>query len=290
MNADVRIQLRGIVEAVAFTGANTACVTTVAGITQDVTIANDRGPYLGLAEALYAGHYSHPDLRPNDPRLPDRKAVRFFADLRMANPIPERFERGVAVQREMDTGPGGHYVLLGRSVRAAASGRQVRFYWNFASDGARTFVREIGARFESARIPFQAKLPRHPQSYGRVDTGVLYLGDDDVEVALDAIVATHRAMTAALRPAVPLFTLPLACGLAFAESPPNGDSFGMHRCDLVAEGLVRAHRRGAIGTEARARIVAERLVEYGLDLQSFERNPLSRYPYRFDAFAVVASR
>jgi hypothetical protein len=174
-------------------------------------------------------------------------------------------------------------------VHDAATGRQVRFYWNLDAAGGAPFVREISARFDRARMPFQAKVPVHPDGYMRTDGGVLYLGDEDVEAATDAIAAAYRALRAHVHDEVPRFTHELAPGLSFAESPNTGDSFGMHRCDLIAEGLVRACERGADGEDARLTVVRERLIAYGFDLDRFAFNPTSRYPYRFDALTEAAA-
>jgi HopA1 effector protein family len=270
-------QLRVLADAVEVVTPALARVTTRAGAVVDVPVANERGAYAGLAETLYGSFYNA-SAEPPAPSGEDPAA--FEAALRDANLLPQRFANGVAAPREMTTGEGGHYVLLGRPIREARSGRQVRFYWNFAAEGAVRFVRELSARFARARIPFQAKLPVHPMGYARTDTGVLYLDDADVAASSEAIAAVYAALGAAVRAELPLFALPVARGLAFAESPQNGESFGMHRCSLVAEGLVRAHARGARGEE-RLAVMREPLAEYGLDLARLAFNPHSRYPYRF---------
>jgi HopA1 effector protein family len=284
-------QLREIAEAVTLTAADSAQVATLGGTVQTVAVANARGPFLGLAEMLYATRYNVP--RASAPPAPAGLAVdddpeAFLRALRGANALRQRYDRGMPVARESITSQYGHYVLFGQPMHEAGTGRQVRFYWNLAVEGATAFVHEIATRFERARIPFQAKLPVHPAGYVRTDTGVLYLGDDDVEAATDPIRATHAALRPFLGAEAPFFTLPLAPGLAFAESPPNGDSFGLHRCDLIAEGLVRAFEQGAADADARLAAVRERLTKYGLDLERLAFNPASRYPYRLGALAEAA--
>ncbi|HTD35493.1 MAG TPA: T3SS effector HopA1 family protein [Candidatus Elarobacter sp.] len=282
MSAAYDAQLRTIVDAVAIETAGTARVTARDGAAVEVTIANERGPFLGLAEMLYGTQY-------NVPRTPvatsDAEPERFLAELRAANRVPHRVVQGALAQREMITAPTGHYVVLGRPVRNASTGRQVRFYWNVSADGGPLLVRELSSRFEYGRVPFQAKVPVVPSGYDRVDTGVLYLNDEDVAVAAQLVAAVYAALGRTVRPDVPLFTQRLAPGLAFAESPPTGDSFGMHRCDLIAEGLVRAFERGASGAEERVAVVRERLTEYGLDAERLALNAAARYPYRFGALS-----
>jgi hypothetical protein len=209
-----------------------------------------------------------------------------FAALNEIVPLAGALAPGLPVRlvplRGMVTGAAGHYLIRGRPILDPQTGRQVRFYWNVAADGAAAFLRDLGTRLERRRIPFQAKVPVSPSLYARTDAGVLYLNDEDVDAAMDAIAATYRTLRPYLRPAVPLFTRELAPGLGFAESPPTRDSFGMHRCGLIAEGLLWAEQRGARELEARLAIVRERLAAYGLELDSLERNPTSRYRYRLD--------
>ena len=278
-------QLRAIADAVEMVAPNLARVTTRTGAVLEVPVANERGAYAGLAETLYGSFYNAtaepPPASGDDPTA-------FAAALRAANLLPQRFANGVAVPREMTTGEGGHYVLLGRAIREARSGRQVRFYWNFGAEGAVTFVRELSARFARTRIPFQAKVPVLPLGYARTDAGVLYLDDADVSASSDAIAAVYAALGAAVRSEAPLFALPIAPGLAFAESPQNGESFGMHRCALIADGLVRAHACGAGGAE-RLAVMREPFAEYGLDLARPAFNPHSRYPYRFPDLGAGAA-
>ncbi|HEY6236541.1 MAG TPA: T3SS effector HopA1 family protein [Candidatus Elarobacter sp.] len=275
-------QLRALAGAVAVVAPDLAEVVTADGRALRTTVANARGPFLGLADVLYGTFY-------NAPRTPvatsNADPIAFEAALRTANAIPRRFFDGTEIAREMVTAPTGHYVLLGRAVHDALTGRQVRFYWNLAADAGPAFVHELSTRFERGHIPFQAKLPVVPQGFARIDTGVLYLSDDDVEVALDAVAGAYAALRGAMRPDVPLFTHEVAPGLGFAESPPNGDSFGMHRCDLIAEGLVQARERGASDAAERLAAVTERLTRYGLDVDRLAFNPHSRYPYRLDLFA-----
>jgi HopA1 effector protein family len=279
-------QLRAIVDAVTIETAGYARVRAADGSVADVAVTNERGPFLGLAEMLYGTHYNLPR---TSVRVPADDPQQFQALLRAANGVRYRVVDGILVPREMITAPYGHYVVLGRPVHNAITGRQVRFYWNIDASGAATLLRELSARFERARVPFQAKVPVVPSGYGRVDTGVLYLGDEDVAVAIDFVAAAYAALGGAVRPDLPLFALPLAPGLAFAESPPNGDSFGMHRCDLIAEGLVRAFERGASTVDERLAVVRERLTEYGLDVERLAFNPMTRYPYRFGALRALGT-
>lgn len=320
---EARRQIARIAAAVDFPARDRAVVKGVDG---EVAVAGSGGPVAGLAQALYGTFYCVPQPVAAGPggdpgvflealRAANKVAPRFEDGWTVARIDPSGillaggtgrqhlaaladilpYGGGVAPgqpvrlasPREMVTGPGGHYVILGRPIRDSRAGGQVRFYWNFGPEGAAPFLAATGGGLERRRIPFQAKVPAGPGGYGRSDCGVLYLDSEDVEAALDIVAGTLRGLGRALRPDTPLFARRLAPGLAFAESPPGGESFGMHRCRLVAEGLVTAFERGATAPEARAEAVFERLAGYGLDLAALERNAATLYPYRFDALEAA---
>jgi hypothetical protein len=316
-------QLRAMVAAVSFASPQQARVTSLNGAQRDVAVAGERDAFGGLAVALYADHYSLLPAGEERPaaesgtdflaalRAANPVALRHqdgwtvvradaggvwiadaaqqprFATLNEVVPLANALAPGSPVrlvpQREYVTAPAGHFVIFGRQGFDPQTGRQIRFYWNLAPQGAAAFLREIGTRLERRRIPFQAKVPVDPAHYVRTDCGVLYLNDEEVEAARDAIAATYRVLRENLRPAVPLFTREIAPGLAFAESPPTRESFGMHRCGLIAEGLLAAETRGVREPEARLALLRQHLTAYGLDPERLELNPTSRYPYRLDA-------
>jgi hypothetical protein len=314
-------QLRTIVAAVSFISPEWARVTGAGGAQRDVAAAGAGNASGGLAVALYADHYcwlaADPSARTADKAtflaqlkaanpvalrhqdgftvsrvdaagvwIVDAAQQQRFASMSeivpLANAIAPGYPVRLVSQREVVTAPNGHYVIAGRPCFDPMTGRQIRFYWNLKAEAAATFLHEIGARLERRRIPFQAKVPVDPGSYARTDCGVLYLNDEDFEAARDAIAATYHLVRDHLRPSVPLFTRATAAGLAFAESPPTRESFGMHRCSLIAESLLTAARRGVQDMDARLAILRAHLAAYGLDLDRLERNPTSRYPYSLE--------
>jgi hypothetical protein len=311
-------QLRTIVTAVSLASPEWARVTGAGGAQRDVATAGPANAFGGLAVALYADHYCWQapepaaasadkaaflaELKSANPVAPrhqdgftvsrvdaagvwivDAAQQQRFAStteiVPLANAIAPGYPVRLVPQRDFVTAPNGHFVIAGRPAFDPVSGRQIRFYWNLKPAGAATFLHEVGARLERRRIPFQAKVPVDPASYARTDCGVLYLNDEDFEASRDVVAAAYRLLRDHLRPAVPLFTREVAAGLAFAESPPTRESFGMHRCALIAEGLLAAARQGAQDTDARLAILRTHLAAYGLDLDRLERNPSSRYPY-----------
>ena len=76
----------------------------------------------------------------------------------------------------------------------------------------------------------------------------------------------RRRTAAEMREAVPALTLPLAPGLAFAEDPGGGESYGSHRCRLIVEAVLEAWREGENTLEGRLARVAEAFRRKGLDI------------------------
>ena len=80
--------------------------------------------------------------------------------------------------------------------------------------------------------------------------------------------ATWRAtLTPHLRPEIPAFTLALAPGVGLAEDA-DGESFGIRRCSLLADAIVRAHEQGIAGLEARVEAVAVRFAAAGVSIDA----------------------
>ena len=195
-------QLRAIAAAVSFVSPQQARVTNSNGAQRDVAVAGERDAFGGLAVALYADHYCLPPAGEQQPaawsgadfvaalRAANPVASRHqdgwtimradaggvwivdaaqqprFAALNEIVPLANALAPGSPVrlvpQREFVTAPAGHFVIFGRQGFDPQTGRQVRFYWNLAPRGAAAFLREIGARLERRRIPFQAKVPVDP--------------------------------------------------------------------------------------------------------------------------------
>jgi hypothetical protein len=321
----VRDAVARIVEAVALPARDRAEIAAPDGLAT-VAIHSPAGPVAGLTEALYRHFYCVPQpdkmgagadpsaflatLRAANPvparamdgwtivqsdaggiLLADANGGRRRAAPAEVIPLQPGLAPGQPVRlspaREMLTGTAGHYVVLGRPLSDPRHGRQLRFYWNVDADAAAALLAAIGSRLERRRIPFQAKVPADPRGYGRADCGVLYLDGEDAAAAVDLVQSVHASLSSGLRPATPLFARALAPGLAWAEGPPGGESFGMLRCRLIAEGLVQAFDRGARKAEARIGAVLERMRAYGLDLDAVERNPGTHYPYNFDRFGTA---
>jgi HopA1 effector protein family len=141
----------------------------------------------------------------------------------------------------------------------------VRAYFNLTAAGAVPFIAEMTRALNRAGVPFRAKTLSEPRAYVRADAAVLYLGQRYYRRVEREIAEVYRGLRRHLRAPVPRFSRALAPGLGIAEDPGTGESFGQHRCRLVALGLWRAFAVGANGKRDRAAAVAASFVEAGLD-------------------------
>jgi len=192
-------------------------------------------------------------------------------------------EPGAAVRlllpKEMLRLSPGFYLALGDAGLDPDGATVVRLYWNLRSDGAAALISMLTAALNKDRLRFRFKVINDPEGYFRCDAAVLYIVHGDYGRAADIVAATYPAIARHLKPAIPALTKRLADGLGLAEDPgPGGDSFGMHRCRLLADAVVRAHEHSGPGG-ARLSDVETRFAEEGLSLDRPYLNPRSADDY-----------
>ena len=157
----------------------------------------------------------------------------------------------------------------------------LRFYWNLASHGAAQFVREVTLALNVAKLAFRLKVINDPRLYTRCDAGVLYVAKRDYPAVARLLEESYLQIAPHLFPGVPAFTKQLAPGLGFAEDPGQGDSFGLHRCRLLADGLIRAYELRRTSLDHRLEIVQSRFLEAGIVAEQPFLNPGSADSYAF---------
>jgi hypothetical protein len=141
----------------------------------------------------------------------------------------------------------------------------LRLYWNLGAPGVVGFVRDATRLLNERALPSRLKVVNDPAMFERCDSAVLYVERPRAADALRVAEELYSVAEPHLQPTVPALTRALAPGLGLAEDPGGGQSFGMHRCGLIADGLLRARERGATSTERRVEAVVERLREEGID-------------------------
>ena len=196
-------------------------------------------------------------------------------------------------QKERRHNSPGFYVALGNTPVPTGE-PLVRLYWNPTSAGALLLVAELTHRLNERGLPFHLKSIDHPSRYGRCDAVVMYFPASGWKETLAEVAAVYPRVSAEMQTRVPAFALRLAAGLGIAEDPGGGESFGGHRCALLAEGLLRAYEAGARG-EDRLEVVRDCFEEGGVDpdrpyQHSLELDKMTVEPFRRSPQAPTVRR
>jgi hypothetical protein len=179
-----------------------------------------------------------------------------------------------------DISPGFYMAAGDTDMRSRET---VRLYWHVTPEGAVALIHRATSTLNAAGVPFRLKAVDDPVRYTRCDAAVLYIPADRYDAAAPLLSGVYAHVQGYMRSRVPAFTRALAPGLGLAEDPGDGDSFGLHRCRLLADALVTAHEHGAHSVEDRAAAVFERFAAEGLDPDRPYLNPGSPDRYTFDA-------
>jgi hypothetical protein len=177
--------------------------------------------------------------------------------------------------------PGFYLALSDQPLSQDVAQPLVRLYWNLAAKGAAGFVKRTTTLLNRAGLPFRLKVLNDPAQYTRCDAGVIYLLKQDYHAAREVFETIYDQVAASMKPATPVFTKLLAPGLGLAEDPGGLDSFGLHRCRILADGLMRAYEQGDTSAEGRWRVVAQHFAEHEVDLETPFLNPGSSDSYEF---------
>jgi hypothetical protein len=175
----------------------------------------------------------------------------------------------------------GFYMAHGDREFSRDAGGLVRFYWNLRADGAVRLMRQITGLLNQALVPFSFKVLTDPAQFIRCDAGVLYVRKGDYAAVVELLQQIYPRVAGFLRWDTPAFTKPLAPGLGLAEDPGAGESFGLHRCKVLADGVIQAYEQGLRQPEARARMIAERFAEDGIRLDTPYLQPGSADDFAF---------
>jgi hypothetical protein len=141
----------------------------------------------------------------------------------------------------------------------------VRIYWHLTAPTSVEYIRLVSVKFNKECLPFRTKVLADPTAYYRADAGVLYIEWKHFSKACPIIREIYDAIKAELRPETPMFTKTLAPGLALAEDPSNGLSFGQSRCRAVARALWLSHVRGVHSVDHKVGLCLELFKDEGID-------------------------
>lgn len=184
-----------------------------------------------------------------------------------AEAVPVRPSSNVWIHRRVESRhlqPGFFWITGEASLGQGGEWPLVRLYWNVRAEGCARLVELVTGRLNAFKIPFSFKCLCDPLTYDRADAALLYVGRRYYTVAASVLQEAHDTVAGHLEPWTPLWTKTLAPGLGVAEDPGDGQSFGMHRCGVLAGALWAAHQNGCSPDERPERVVRA-FQERGLD-------------------------
>jgi hypothetical protein len=136
----------------------------------------------------------------------------------------------------------------------------IRIYLSLRTEALATATTEITSTLIDTDEPWLLKIALDPAALRRADAAVLYLPPDSVNRLSDELWRLLRRIRPMLRSSTAPLTYQIAPGVATAEEPGDGQSFGEHRCALIARALNRAAASWAPLTA-----IAEAFLDAGVD-------------------------
>ncbi len=167
---------------------------------------------------------------------------------------------------------------------ALADSQIVRFYFNITPDGAVALMAALTVELNQANIPFNFKVLYNPTDYDRYDPGVLYIQRGYYRVVHLILEQIYPQQQAYFRSAIPLFTKQIAPGLAVAEEPDckfgEAESFGLNRCQIIANALIQANSEDAPTPATKLAAIVQNFDNMGISLEYpfLNSNSVDIYP------------
>lgn len=175
--------------------------------------------------------------------------------------------------------PGFYFAFGEAETETPVDDNLIRFYWNVQGGGAAELMRLATQSLNRYSAPFRMKSLTHRSQYVRLDPSIIYVNKRYFHIAAELLGDVHRKARGWLGEETPLFTLRLARGLALAEDPGNGESFGMNRCRLLAEAVWTAYLQGDQSLSGRMALAASHFKASGVELDRPYANARSANQY-----------
>ncbi|MBD2139212.1 hypothetical protein H6F32_16915 [Anabaena sp. FACHB-1237] len=152
-----------------------------------------------------------------------------------------------------------------------------RIYFNFNPQGAISVMDKITKTLNKYTIPFSFQVLYNPNVYGRYDAGVLYFERENYPEIREILQVIYHENQQYFKPEIPLFTKYLAPGLGLAEEPHQKfapqESFGVNRCQIMANALLESWEKGKNAIEEKMIIIQQHFQQHFIDLQHPYLNP-----------------
>jgi hypothetical protein len=179
---------------------------------------------------------------------------------------PVRAGDSIAVTMRRDSSDQNGWWLTWSAAGPAPANGMLRMYWNVSPADVAPLVRGITTVLEDAQLPYTMKCPSAPTLFGRCDGFVVYLTSDGWSTVKSGLREVHEKLAARLAEPTPPLTLRLGRGVALAQDPGNGRSFGETMSWAVAEGVLAVLADGSSAGEDSLAVMVPRLAAAGIDI------------------------
>jgi hypothetical protein len=194
----------------------------------------------------------------------------------------------VTIRKPRNLVQNGFYMAVGNQGSDGRGNAQgnfaiARVYFNLSPEGALAVMNGLTRQLNEITIPFSFKALYNPSEYDRYDSAVLYFDKSNYQAVRQVLQSVYAENQLHFQREVPLFTKLLAPGLGLAEEPDQKfatkESFGTHRCQIVARGLLDAWQNGDDSPERRMESILQNFSLLGIDLKRTYLNAKSEDIY-----------
>jgi hypothetical protein len=168
--------------------------------------------------------------------------------------------------------PGFYMALSNAPLEDDRNSTIVRLYWNIKSSAAVSLMRNVTKKLNASQIAFKFKVLANRNDFPRADAAVLYIDKQYLSRCSVIIKDIYSVVANYVHSEIPLFAKRLLPGLAFAEDPLNGESFGQNRSRVLAEALQCLEDNNAQST-TKLEEVSSYFGKAGLNLYKAYLNP-----------------
>jgi HopA1 effector protein family len=187
----------------------------------------------------------------------------------------------VAIHLPQNLVESDRYIAVSNTGLVVPDSPAINLYFNCSATGAIALMADFTQLLNDMEMPFTFSVLSHPADYSRYDAAILQIERDrwdTMHLLLQALYPHHQSQ---FQVETPLFTKPLAPGLAVAEVPDSDapPDFGGDRCQIIANILLEAWDNGTDSTEERLGLMCHEFSELGISLHRPYLNPDSEDIY-----------
>jgi HopA1 effector protein family len=192
----------------------------------------------------------------------------------------------VAIKLPKNRVQNGFYMAIGNAgmeSHQTEKNQIVRVYFHLDPEGSIAVMSSLTEKFNNLSIPFSFKSLYNPSEYKRYDSAVLYFDRSDYARVKPLLEDIYQQYQSHFQEEIPLFTKLLAPGLGLAEEPnhkfKSKESFGTHRCQIIADSLLEIWHKGDNSPENRMKAILDNFTRLGIQLEYSYLNPESEDIY-----------